>query len=134
VRAFADTNLIVYAQSEGRHKTTRAIQILEAGIVISTQVINETVAVLTRKFGFDLVGAHAIANYLLDACEVVPVDAATIRQAIGLAKRYQLSHWDSLVVAAALLAGCDTFYSEDLQNGLRIDDRMTIVNPFATTP
>jgi predicted nucleic acid-binding protein len=48
--------------------------------------------------------------------EVVPVTADTIREAVRLAARYQLSHWDSLIVAAALLAECETLYSEDLQH------------------
>lgn len=35
-----------------------------------------------------------------------------------------------MIVAAALLAGCDTLVSEDMQDGLVIDDRLRIVNPF----
>jgi predicted nucleic acid-binding protein len=133
VRAFADTNIIVYAQSDDGDKTSRSVAILERGVVLSTQVVNEAVAVLTRKSGFSLTDAHAVAGYLLDACEVVPVDGDTIRAAIRLAADYRLSHWDSLVVAAGLLAGCDTFYSEDMQHGLQVDGRMTVINPFLET-
>ncbi len=39
------------------------------------------------------------------------------------------SFWDSLIIAAALDSGCTTLYSEDMQNGLKIDF-LTIVNPF----
>ena len=46
------------------------------------------------------------------------------------AKRYALSHWDSLIVAAAPLAKCDTLYSEDMQHGQIFDGRLTVVNPF----
>jgi predicted nucleic acid-binding protein len=130
VRAFADTNIIVYAQSDDDTKTATAIKLLEAGQVISAQVVNETVATLTRKYGFSLPDAHQVATSLLVACEVVPVDAATIREAIRLTTRYQLSHWDSLIVSAALLAGCDTLHSEDMQHGLVIEERLTVVNPF----
>jgi predicted nucleic acid-binding protein len=130
VRAFADTNIIVYAQSDDDTKTATAIKLLEAGPVISAQVVNETVATLTRKYGFSLPDAHQVATSLLVACEVVPVDAATIREAIRLTTRYQLSHWDSLIVSAALLAGCDTLHSEDMQHGLVIEERLTVVNPF----
>ncbi len=35
-----------------------------------------------------------------------------------------------MIVAAALLAGCDTLLSEDTQDGHLIDDRLRIVNPF----
>jgi predicted nucleic acid-binding protein len=130
VRAFADTNIIVYAQSDDGEKTAKAVELLDSGLVISVQVVNETVAVLSRKHGFSLAEAHEVAGYLLAACEVVPLDSDTIREAIRLAARYQLSHWDSLIVAAAYLAGCDTFYSEDLHVGLVFDQRMTVVNPF----
>jgi len=35
-----------------------------------------------------------------------------------------------LIVAAALLADCDTLYSEDMQHGQVFDGRLTIINPF----
>jgi predicted nucleic acid-binding protein len=130
VRAFADTNVIVYAQSDDGRKTATAIKLLETGPVISTQVVNETVAVLTRKYRFSLADAHQVAISLLVACEVVPVAAETIREAIRLTSRYSLSHWDSLIASAALLAGCDTLHSEDMQDGLVIEDKLKVVNPF----
>jgi predicted nucleic acid-binding protein len=130
VRAFADTNVIVYAQSDDDTKTAAAITVLETGPVISAQVVNETVSVLTRKHGFSLADAHQVAISLLAICEVVPLEADTIREAIRLTARYKLSHWDSLIVSAALLAGCDTLYSEDMQDGQVFDERLTVVNPF----
>lgn len=42
-----------------------------------------------------------------------------------------ISYWDALIVAAALLSGCDTLYSEDFQHGRVFEDRLTVVNPFA---
>jgi hypothetical protein len=56
-------------------------------------------------------------------CEVVSVTEDTIREAIRLVARYQLSHWDSLIVAAALLANCETLYSEDMQHGQVFEER-----------
>ena len=58
------------------------------------------------------------------------MDAGTVRAAMVLAGRNALSHWDSLIVAAAIQAGCDTLYSEDLQNGQIFDGRLKVVNPF----
>ena len=43
----------------------------------------------------------------------------------------RLHIYDSMIVAAALLANCDTLYSEDMHPGLVIRGRLTIVNPFA---
>lgn len=130
VRIFADTNLFIYAESQNQDKAARAIEIIQNSPVISIQVINETVSVLTKKHKFLLSEAHEIAESLLELCEVVAVDTLTLRKAIDLAKRYSLSHWDSLIVAAALLAHCDQLYSEDMQHEQVFDDQLTVVNPF----
>jgi predicted nucleic acid-binding protein len=54
----------------------------------------------------------------------------TIRHAWELRKRYNLSFWDSLIVASALQAGCTTLYTEDLNHGMIVDKSLHIVNPF----
>lgn len=54
----------------------------------------------------------------------------TIREAIRLVRRYKLSHWDSLIVAAALMAGCEKLYSQDMQDGQVFDEQLKVVNPF----
>jgi predicted nucleic acid-binding protein len=41
-----------------------------------------------------------------------------------------LSVYGSLIAAAALLAGCKTLYSEDMQDGQVIERKLTIRNPF----
>ena len=130
VLEFADTNIIVYAVGQDSDQRTKARQILADGVTVSAQVINETVSVLTRKQGVNLAVAHEVAESLLDLCEVVPVDASTIRAAIRLVRRYKLSHWDSLIVAAALLAGCEKLYSQDMQHGQVFDEQLKVVNPF----
>lgn len=43
VRAFADTNIAVYAESDDGDKSKRARTIIEATPVVSAQVINETI-------------------------------------------------------------------------------------------
>ena len=129
-KSFADTNIVVYAEGKDSSKGRKAAEILEAGPVISSQVVTETISVLTRKHGFALSEAHEVAISLIELCQLVPVDADTIREAIRLVARYQLSHWDSLVVAAALLADCDTLYSEDLQHNQLFEGRLRVINPF----
>jgi len=54
----------------------------------------------------------------------------TVEKAAKVAIRYQLSHWDALIVASALLADCDALYSEDLQHGQILDDKLKVINPF----
>jgi predicted nucleic acid-binding protein len=47
------------------------------------------------------------------------------------AERYRLSIYDSMIVAAALHAGCDRLWSEDLRHSLVLDGRLEVANPFA---
>jgi predicted nucleic acid-binding protein len=43
---------------------------------------------------------------------------------------YSLSFWDGLIVASAVLGEASILYSEDMQNGLIIENTLQIVNPF----
>ena len=130
MRVFADTNIAVYAESDDGEKSKRARAIIESSPVISTQVVNELIAALTGKYAFSKADAYEVAKGLMDVCEVAPVDQGTVRQAMTIATRYQLSHWDALIVAAALEAGCDLLYSEDMQHEQVFDGRVTVKNPF----
>ncbi len=53
----------------------------------------------------------------------------TFVQALVVHERYQLSHWDSLIVASARETGCRILYSEDLIHGQDYDGAK-VVNPF----
>lgn len=64
------------------------------------------------------------------ACEVLPSNLQQHLRASQLRQSASFSFWHSLIVAAALDAGCDTLYSEDMQHGRLIDGRLTIVNPL----
>jgi len=130
VLEFADTNIVVYAVGRHSAQRTQAMAILAESVTVSSQVINETVNVLARKQNVDLGIAHEVAENLLEICQVVAVDSQTIRKAISLVRRYQLSHWDSLIVAAALLSGCGTLYSQNMQHGQVFERQLKVVNPF----
>jgi predicted nucleic acid-binding protein len=130
VPAFVDTNVVVYALGRDNDKRSKARQILEATPIASSQVINETVAVLTGKQRFTREEAYGVAEAFMKLVAVAPVTITTVRDAMALGLRYGLSHWDALIVAAALHTGCDTLYSQDMQHGQVFDDRLTVVNPF----
>ena len=128
--AFLDTNILIYAQGADA-KSEVARQMILAGGVISVQVLNEFAAVLRRKFGFEWeVIAEAIADVRTALDPVRPIDVVTHTEAVSLARTHGFSFYDSLIVASALEAGCDTLLTEDLQAGRRIEG-LTIVNPFA---
>lgn len=135
MRAFFDTNVVVYAYDRNAGlKRDRAKVLIEAHVrsatlVVSTQVMVESYNTLQRAALLKREAALAIVETLADE-HVVTTDAALVLRAIRLAQRHQLSHWDGLIVQAALDAGCVVLFSEDMQAGMRFDD-LEIVNPFA---
>ena len=60
---------------------------------------------------------------------VLPITRELVLSAVTLRRRYQLSHWDSVILAAARELGCHTLYSEDFSNGQNFDG-VRVVNPF----
>jgi predicted nucleic acid-binding protein len=62
--------------------------------------------------------------------KVEPVTTETHDTGAHLAEVYRLSVDDAMIASAALLAECDTLFSEDLQDGLLIDGRLRVTNPF----
>ena len=127
---FLDTNILVYAQGVGEKSDTAREAIL-AGGVISVQVLNEFVNVLRRKLRLDWDAIEdAVADVRKALDPVRPIDVSTHSQALALARTCGFSFYDSLIVAAALAAGCDTLLTEDLQANQRIGN-LTVINPFA---
>jgi predicted nucleic acid-binding protein len=128
-RQFFDTNVLLYLLSADHAKARRAEELIAAGGSVSVQVLNEFASVASRKLRMPIAEIRECLEPIRSICRVVPVAADTHDRALALAERYGLSIYDALIVAAALLAGCDTLYSEDLQQGQRIE-ALTIRNPF----
>ena len=131
-KVFLDTNVLIYAYSEDEpNKRQRAIDcVRSAEAWISTQVLNETINVLKRKFSLSYSQIRDAVQEISKGFPIVLVSVNTIEMALNLAERYQYSYFDSLILASALEAGCQILYSEDLQDGQRIENQLTIVNPF----
>ncbi len=135
MRGFFDTNVIVYAHDRNAGvKRDRARALIEAHVrsgnfVLSTQVLIESYTALQKAALLKREAALVVVEALAEE-QVVTADADLVLRAIRLSHRHQLSHWDGLVVQAALDAGCDALFSEDMQAGMRFGD-LEIVNPFA---
>ncbi len=129
MRAFFDTNVLVYATTSDAKKQ-QATACLAGGGFASVQVLNEFVHVARRKLRHDWPQIEFALGQFRDLLDdVVPVTMNTHTGAISLARDHGLSFYDALIVAAAIEAGCDTLFSEDMQHG-RIIGGLTIVNPF----
>ncbi len=130
---FLDSNIVLYALGDEESKRAVASELLAAWPTISTQVINECSHVLRRKLKiFPARVAEEMEN-VIDVVQLIDIGLYEIRTAWGLAARYGFSHYDSLIIATALSAGCTTLYTEDMQHGQVIDDRLTLLNPFLPT-
>lgn len=128
---FVDTNVVIYSLSQNEVKQDKAIAILANKPVMSVQVLSETANIMRRKLGFDNSVIRAVINRLNQVCiSLQPLTLETLHAGLDIANRYGFSHYDSLIIAAALDAGCDTLFSEDMQHGQVIDERLKIINPF----
>src|SRR6266516_1327730 len=109
-KPFLDTNILIYAFASNDPRSEQAEALLAAGGMISVQVLNEFVNVARRKLRREW---------------------AEIEDALGvlLARDVGFSFYDSLIIAAAIRAGCPVLYSEDLQDG-QIVHGVRFRNPF----
>jgi len=130
-KVFVDSNVFIYLLSDDERKKSIACSILKTRPVISTQVISENVNVLIRKFdnlSFEKVKHHVyILNYF---CFVADITMLTIEKALAIKPKYGYQWYDSTVLSAAVLQDCNIIYSEDMQHGQIIENRLKIINPF----
>jgi predicted nucleic acid-binding protein len=127
--SFLDTNVLVYLLSEDAEKADRAEALIASGGVVSVQVLNEFASTASRKLAMRIAEIQEILATIRAVCTVVPLDVETHDLGLEVAERQHLSIYDAMIVAAALRAGCRLLYTEDLNEGQKID-RLTIRNPF----
>lgn len=134
VRCFVDSNVFVYADDRSagakRDRARKLIrEVMESRTgVLSLQVLQEYFAVTTSKLGISAAAARRRVE-VLSRLDVVILGVEDVLAAIDLHRLHGFAIWDALVVRAALNAGCRILYSEDLQDGRRIDG-LEVVNPF----
>ena len=134
VESFLDTNIFVYLFDETDARKRRNAEGLVARALadgtscISYQVVQETINVMIRKLNATPRNARGMLEHALIPLWRVYPTPAFYRRGVDLQARYKFSFYDSLLVAAALDAGCSTLYSEDLQHGQQIDG-VTITDP-----
>jgi predicted nucleic acid-binding protein len=134
---FLDSNVLLYLfdETDERKRSIADSRVRSAltahDAVISHQVVQEVLNVLTGRMRATVVPEDVrefMARTLFPLWKVSP-SRALYERALALRDRYAYSFHDSLILAAALEAGCDRLLSEDLQHGQRIDG-LTIEDPF----
>ncbi|MEE4376329.1 MAG: PIN domain-containing protein [Candidatus Competibacteraceae bacterium] len=127
---FFDTNILLYLLSSDAAKADRAEQLMATGGVISVQVLNEFATVASRKLGMSWREIREVLDTVRAICRVMPLTLETHDRGMALSERYGFALYDAMILAAALLANCMILYTEDLQDGQRIDNQLTVNNPF----
>ncbi|RUV76436.1 MAG: PIN domain-containing protein [Mesorhizobium sp.] len=131
--SFFDTNVLVYIASGDSVKADQAETAIAAGGAISVQVLNEFSNVARRKMRLSWMETHTFLSALRGLLTVHPVTIETHETGLALAERYSFSIYDAMIAAAALHAGCDTLWSEDMQHGMALDEGLRIANPFRSS-
>lgn len=137
-KEFIDTNILVYAKLEDeeniRKRDIAIALIQQIGVcpVISVQVLNEFASVLIK---------HQIPNYVIlkavqeivEDTNVISLDVNLLWETWRIRDKYLFSYWDSMIISAALMGGCNILYSEDFQHEQIIENNLRIINPFHET-
>ena len=135
---FLDTNIFVYAflASEPR-KRAKAVELIEASLgsgrgSISYQVVQEFANVARKKFVTRLStgDCKAFIDAAMQPLNRVASSTALIHTALDLQDELKYSFYDCVMIAAALQAGANTLYTEDLQHWQLVHGQLRIVNPF----
>lgn len=135
---FVDTNVLIYAVDIGDAKKHAAAKAWRAQLWaarkgrVSIQVLQEFYSAISTKWPAARDNARVEVIDLL-SWNPVPIDGSLMQLGWKLQDRFQLSFWDSLIVAAAKVAGCRYLLTEDLQAGQSLDG-VQVINPFKTDP
>ena len=135
-RVFFDTNVIVYTYDEdapSKRDVARMMMkdslVAQTGVV-SGQVLGEIYVTLTKKLKVPVEDARDEIRRL-SGFHVVDISPSLVPRATEIQEDHQLSYWDSLIIAAAEFASCDTVWSEDLSDGQSYGS-VTVRNPCAS--
>ena len=127
---FVDSNVLVYAFTRD-NRAIAARALLQRKPVISVQSLNEFANVARRKLGMSWSEIRESIGVIRSVCPtVLDLTLATHEVALRISERHGYRIFDALIVASALQATSETLWSEDMQDGMVIDGRLRIANPF----
>lgn len=136
-RVFLDTNIWIYLfaasqDREDQRKTEAARQLLldYPDITVSAQVLNELANVWQKKYHVEPAQIEMRLRRILEIAVVRFMDESLTFAALTLAQKYRFAFYDSLILASALDAACNILFTEDMQHGQWIEDRLQLINPF----
>jgi predicted nucleic acid-binding protein len=130
-KTFIDTNIFIYSldSRDGRKQeiARKVLRSVENG-VISTQVMQEFYAVMTRKLNVAPLEARKIVQ-TMERFEIVPTSPKLIYEAINVHILEQIQFWDAMIIVGGNFTNCTQLLSEDFNTG-QIISGIEIINPF----
>ena len=118
---FFDTNVLLYLTSRDTAKADRVEDLLAGRGIVSVQVLDEFASVASRKFRMTFDEIRDALSAIRSVCKVETADVSTHDLGLDIAERYKYSVYDSMLIAAAIQAGCKNFFTEDLHHGQTIE-------------
>lgn len=129
-KIFFDTNTLLYLFSSDTNKADWISKNIQKSNVISVQVLNEFTSASLKKIKISTKELDEFLGLFLEIFTIKPLDIETFNSGLRISRRYGYHQYDSMIIAAAIQAGCQRLYSEDLQHKQVIDKKLQIVNPF----
>jgi predicted nucleic acid-binding protein len=129
-KIFFDTNTLLYLLSTDNNKANWVSKNLQQSNVISIQVLNEFTSASLRKIKLTSTELDEFLDLFISTFNVRSLDMGTFETGLTVSRRYSYQHYDAMIIAAALQAGCERLYSEDMQHQQIINKRLEIINPF----
>jgi len=132
---FFDTSVLVYmvdADEPEKQEISRDLvqeHLAEGDGSISVQVLREFFSSsrrLSTPVSYET-ASEAVGYFA--RFSPVREDASMVLGAVRRAREMSISFWDALIVEAALKAGADRLFTEDLQHG-QVIEGMRVENPF----
>jgi predicted nucleic acid-binding protein len=128
--SFFDTNVLLCLVLHEERNASKVINLVSGGGTVSVQVLNEIVNVSRKKHRKPWPEIIDFLELIRGFLEVVPVTVEVHERGLALAEKHGFSTYDAMIVAAALLNGCETLWSEDMHHGMVVEGKLRIVNPF----
>ena len=129
-KIFFDTNTLLYLLSADNKKADWVSKNIQQSNVISVQVLNEFTSASLRKIRITNAELDEFIDLFSNTFSIRPLDMDTFEAGLSVSRRYGYQHYDSMIIAAALQAGCERLYSEDMQHRQIIEKKVQILNPF----
>jgi len=134
-KIFIDSNIWLYLflqDDNEKYKTTEEYLLrnnLNSTFIITYQVINEVANILLKN-NFTEAKIRENIEYLFKVCTLQELSKEILLIASSVREKHSISFWDSIIIGSALFAKCDILVSEDMQDGLLIDNQLLIKNIF----